>query len=617
MLGEQVDKDREPESNELAKKWNERIKQARKHWDKMHRRAKYCRDVAAGINSAASPESPEYAKFRANLIHGTITAMLPSIYARNPDVSCVPLHNSSNLKLLCKTIETVTSRQLERASLKERAKGTVRAAITTGMGAVKVIYQRDLQEDPEIRSRINDAQDDVARLEALLAEIEDSEQRQQAEAKREELRHLLDSLHKQVEVVASEGVAIDRVRIEHLLIDPSVEEFFDYREADWMAQAIPMKKSAAKARYGKKLDGATSFNSKSVNGDDKRIASIDTSPNTDDDQICVLEIWDKATMTVYTLAEGCDYWLREPFHAERVGQRWYPFFLLPFQLVDGRFAGPSLIDLTERLQLEHNDARDKYNEHRKLCLPGWVASAEISEKTIKRYNDSTLGEITILDAQGMPLHNAIMPKQHPPFDPAVYDTGQVRYDWEQVTGLQDASRSTVVKPKTATEASIMQQALSGRVSEFRDQVEDWLQEISQYASQILLQEMTAAQVERMMGAPEIDPMTGAVLAPTYDWPELTKEDVFGMVELRIRAGTTGAPDKLEQQEAWGKMLPVMQQLISQIIQMQSAGIDPAPVQALLRETVARFDERMDVDEFIPQMPQPQMMPPEMQQQLPV
>ena len=51
--------------------------------------------------------------------------------------------------------------------------------------------------------------------------------------------------------------------------------------------------------------------------------------------------------------------------------------------------------------------------------------------------------------------------------------------------------------------------------------------------------------------------------------------------------------------------------------MQSAGIDPAPVQALLRETVARFDERMDVDEFIPQMPQPQMMPPEMQQQLPV
>ena len=63
------------------------------------------------------------------------------------------------------------------------------------------------------------------------------------------------------------------------------------------------------------------------------------------------------------------------------------------------------------------------------------------------------------------------------------------------------------------------------------------------------------------------------------------------------------------------MLPVMLQLISQIVQMQSAGIDPAPVQALLRETVARFDERMNVDEFIPQMPQPQMMPPEMQQQL--
>ena len=41
----------------------------------------------------------------------------------------------------------------------------------------------------------------------------------------------------------------------------------------------------------------------------------------------------------------------------------------------------------------------------------------------------------------------------------------------------------------------MQQALSGRVSEFRDQVEDWLQDLARYASQILLLELTPAQVE--------------------------------------------------------------------------------------------------------------------------
>ena len=63
MLGEQVDKDREPESNELAKKWNERIKQARKHWDKMHRRAKYCRDVVAGLTARLPPNRQSMRSF--------------------------------------------------------------------------------------------------------------------------------------------------------------------------------------------------------------------------------------------------------------------------------------------------------------------------------------------------------------------------------------------------------------------------------------------------------------------------------------------------------------------------------------------------------------------------
>ena len=63
-------------------------------------------------------------------------------------------------------------------------------------------------------------------------------------------------------------------------------------------------------------------------------------------------------------------------------------------------------------------------------------------------------------------------------DPAVYDTSPIQNDWELVSGLQDAARSIVTTPKTATEASISDQALAARVSEFRDQIEDWLTEIA-------------------------------------------------------------------------------------------------------------------------------------------
>lgn len=602
-----------PETNELAKKWGQRIAHARQHWDKFHKRVRHNRKTVAGFNWEADPKTKEFYRLRANLIQGTITAVLPAIYARNPEISAVPLYKADNLKLFCKTLETVTNRHLERADLKGRAKASVRSALTSSYGIVKVMYQRDIKQDPIIRSRINDTQDNILEVERLLAEIQDQDQRNDLEAKKAELEQLMASLNEQVEVTAAEGLVIDRVLTENLIIDPGVCEFWDYRDADWHCQVIPMKKSQAEATYKVKLDKAKAYHDgMQSSAKDGRFASASASLD-EDRQIAILEIWDKTTQRVYTMAEGCDYWLREPFSPPKAGERWFPFFLLPFQVVDGQFVAPSLVDLTERLQDEHNEARDRFNKHRDLCLPGWVAGGDINEKSIKRYSDSEIGEITIIDTEGKPLAQVIQPRQHPPIDPNVYDTSAVRYDWEQVTGLQDAARSTVVKPKTATEASILQQSLSGRVSEFRDQVEDWLQEISQYAAQILLFELTPPQVERIMGSPEVQVIqTGGapmeVQVKPYDWPELSREQVFDMIEMKIRAGTTGAPDKLEQQEAWTKVLPIVQGLVTQIMQVQAAGQDAEPLINLLRETLKRFDERIEAEMFIPKKPAAPVLP---------
>jgi hypothetical protein len=595
--------------NELAKKWSARIRHARRHWDTFHKRVKHNRSTVAGFNWHLDPTSKDFYGKRANLIHGTISAILPNIYARNPEISTTPLHGGTNLKLFCKTLETVTNRSLEKARLKNRAKSTLRSALTTSFGILKVTYQRNMVTDPIIDERINDAQDNLLAVEELLKDLEDPAQREEHEAKYAELMELLSSLSEQSEVVNSEGLVIDRILTENLLIDPSVCEFWDYTDADWMCQVVPMKRSQAEALYKVPLNnvklyqtGATGQNAKG-----HRLASLGMGavlPITDDQQIAVLEIWDKTTQRIYTMAEGADFWLREPYAPAKVGERWYPFFLLPYQVVDGQFVGPSLVDLTERLQDEHNHARDRFNKHRDLCIPGWVASAEINEKTIKKYKDSAFGDVIIFDTEGKTLNQVIQPKEHPKIDPIVYDTNGVRNDWEQVTGLQDAARSTIVKPKTATEASIMQRALSGRIGEFKDQVEDYLQEIAQYAAQILLQELSKEQVECFMGnhqvrTEKLDGKTKKTIIKSYDWPELSKDQVFEMVEMRIRAGTTGAPDKFEQQESWIKVLPFIEGLVLQIINLRQQGIEPEPLINLLRETLHRFDDRIDVELFIP------------------
>ena len=599
------------DSKTLQQKWTARITHARAYWATFHKRVRHNRNTVAGFNWSADPTGKDFYSLRANLIHGTISAVLPNVYARNPEISTTPTHSGADIKLFCKTLEKVTNRALEHAQLKNRAKSTVRAALTCSFGILKVMYQRDPSKDGYIQSRINDAQENLLAIHELEKDLHDNDQRHHHDAKRAELEELIKSLQEQSEVQSAEGLVIDRVLTENLLIDPSICEFWDYTDADWICQIIPMKRGQAEALYNKNLANAKIYqpgqgepSHKKV----KRLASMQMNAGsglvTDDQQIAVLEIWDRATQRVYTMVEGATEWLREPYSPPRAGERWYPFFLLPYQVVDGQFIGPSLVDLTERLQDEHNEARDRFNQHRDLCIPGWVASADINEKTIKKHSDSRFGEITIVDTEGKPLNQVIIPRGHPKIDPIVYDTSAVRYDWEQVTGLQDAARSTVVRPKTATEANILQRALSGRVFEFKDQIEDWLQEIAQYSAQVLLQELSKEQVERYMGPPStkttmINGELVMTMEKTYDWPELTKDRIFDMVDLRIRAGTTGAPDGIEDKESWLKVLPMITNLSIQIQNLQARGMDYEHIRNLLQETLLRYDDRIDSNLFIP------------------
>jgi len=602
------------EPSELGRKWVRNIAAARKHWEKLHKRIEHNRKLVAGFNWQQDPKTGRFIDPRANLIFSTVQATLPNIYARNPDVSVTGNWRNSDTKLFCETLQTVLSRQTKRANLKRRAKMSVISALVSYLGVLKVTYQRDIEDDPVIAERIPDTQDNILALDAGVRQVQDPQARDQAELHGEELREIVAGVEEQSEVIASEGLVIDRVLTENLLMDPAVCEFYDYEHADWLAQLVPMKRGAAQARYRVDLSGAKAFKPDGLGGvqipGDEQPLAMDAQNDgktCDDDMICIIEIWDRVAQRVHTMADGCEFFVRQSYSPPRVGNRWYPFFVLPYAVLDGQFVAPCLVDLTEKLQDEHNSTRDKFAAHRELNRPGWIASADTNMKTLKRHVDALLGEVVLIDSEGKPLNQVIVPKQPIPVNPADYDTGLIRQDWEQVTGLQDAMRSTVVQPKTATEAGIMQQSLAGRTAEFRDKVEDWLAEIYNYAAQVLLMELTPAQVERYTGPNReeivIDPMTGmpapVIVERAYEWPQLSRDEVYDMVEIDIVAGSTGAPDKQQAQETWAQALPVIQPLVTQIMQLAAQGIDYGPLEALLRETLKRFDDRIDMDQFLP------------------
>lgn len=599
------------EPDKLAKQWQKRIDKAKGHWKAFYKRCEHNRNLVANYDWKA--ESPkESVKKSVNQALAGIATLLPSLYSKNPEISVTPTRKgdigSHRYDLFCETLETVINAHFKKAKLKQRGKGVVRAALTCSYGVLKVVYQRDLDTDPVIHARLKDAQDNLARIDGLLSTIQDDENRASLEAEKQELIETIEGYQMASEPEKLDGLVIDRLLTEHVIIDPDTVDFDDIDSAAWMCQCIPMSREFVEQTYKVKINSAAVYSDEQkpeskalgVNPGERDEAS-------DDDRVMVYEIWDARAQRVYTMVDGCPFFIREPYTPIKVGNRWFPFFFLTFSQVDGKVIAPSFVDLIEQLQEEHNDIREKERAHREICKPGWITSASVEKKDIERFSLSELGDIVVLKSdEGEDIRAKFIPKQYPPMDASLYDTTHIRQDFEEVGGLQDAMRSTFVKAKTATEANIMQESLSSRTAAFRDSVEDFLQDIAQYTAAILLHELSEEQVADIMGDHEqVTDQMGMVVGvePAYAWPQLSKDKLAKLVEVKIEAGSTGSPNKQVEQENWQKVLPQVMQIEQLVYQYKMQGIDTKPLELLLRETVRRFDDRLDPEALIPDLTQ--------------
>ena len=126
------------------------------------------------------------------------------------------------------------------------------------------------------------------------------------------------------------------------------------------------------------------------------------------------------------------------------------------------------------------------------------------------------------------------------------------------------------------------------MSEIQDTNEDMIQEIAQYSAEILLQEMTPQMVQKIAG-------------PGAFWPEMKREEVFSMVQIEIMAGSTGKPNQQKEREVWTGFLPEFRETLVQVNQLRAEkqnDLADALIK-LLEETLRRFDERIDIEEYFP------------------
>lgn len=599
------------EKNALLKKWDERVGKAVKAAGKQHALYKKCR-AAVDLR-----DKNEERKVNPYLIHSTLSALVPALYAKNPEIEVRPTRLSvaaqnevSPWVGFAEVAEDLLQREFVlNTDLKRRMKGCLLSTLTTGNGWLKVTLQDDFRADPLQKNRINDAQDNVAAIEMLQRDLDEpgNDEEATAEALKFQTAHVEAALQGQGELFVQKGLVIDRVAAEDIFVlDDSIRELAEYGQAQAMAQRVWMTAETYKLVFGtaELPKGAKRF------GKDKGDAMLKAGETEDDYLLEVWEVWDKGSGHVFTFARGADAWAREPYSPAPTGERWYPFFGLMFNAVDGRYYPLSDVQTLIDYQDEYSHLRSQIRNSRQYNKPVFVVpkagdlSANEAQRLTETVRDDESGKWVAANINpSQPINASIQQFPIPQLNHALFVPDMIFRDVEMTTRSGDAARGYVNKAKTATEAEIMSMGMQSGISERQDIIEDMMRDMARYALEIMVQSYTPEDVAQLVGA-------------ETPWQNMGIDVAFKHLALDIKAGSMSKPNKFQEREQWMQLMPVMQQTIAQMAQLQMQGQSgmAGALRKMLEETINRFDERIDLDEFIPDFAQDMMAQQMMQQQ---
>ena len=468
---------------------------------------------------------------------------------------------------------------------KAMMKMVVRRACTTGIGWVKIGFERVMQKRPEIEARIADISNRLATLERLSADIHDDEVDPDG-AEAEQMRLMLQDLRTEVEYVVREGLALDYPLSTDIIMDPKVIAIKEFLGADWVAQQYILSPNEVKEIYEK--DVGTNFTAyKNFDSDnatvvtrhgftvlESKINKDDISDSGDSRNACVWEIYNKKDGLVYAVCDGYPDFLREPASPDVYTDRFWPWFPLTLNDVDHELMvyPPSDVKLIKDMQQEYNRARQGMREHRRAARPKTVVAsgmvdAEDLDK-LSNHPDNAIIELNGLQP-GQKVDDLLQPFKGPPIDPNLYDTEQLYTDMLRVTGVQEANMGPTGGSPTATQSNIAEASRATAMGSNIDDIDDLLTQIARTGSQILLQEVTIDTVKRIVGE-------GSV------WPEMSRQQIADELWLEIEAGSSGRPNQAQEIANAERIFPML---------MQLPGINP---EFLAKELIRRLDDRLDL-----------------------
>lgn len=486
----------------------------------------------------------------------------------------------NRLKRIAKTLEMLFSYFMQEAQpgFKSQMKALVRRMLVTGVGYVKLGFQREMERKPEISARMNDIQVQLDHLERLAGDAIEGKINDSS-AEMEELMLAMQRLSDEPRIIVREGLVFDFPDTTAIIVDPRCKQLRGFIGARWIAHEMFFTPDEIREIYGKKVSGNYTPYDVQARSHDSSRKRLSESPDDDkgaggEGMVCVYEIYDKPSGLVYTVAEGFDDFLEDPSAPKVMTEHFWPVYALVCNEVEHKkeIYPPSDVRLMRSMVAEYNRSREGLREHRRANRPAYLTAAGLLEDEDKE-KLALRPPHAVLSLQGMQAgqksEDLVTPLKTVGIDPNLYEVGSMFEDIQLAVGAQEAQFGTAAGA-TATETSVAESARVSALGAQIDELDSFMSEIARAAGGILLSEMSADQVEKIVG-------------PGAAWPEFSAQEIAEEVLLEIEAGSTGKPNQAAELRNIERVLPFI---------LQIPGIDP---HWLAKEVLKRMDDKLDLD----------------------
>lgn len=571
--------------------------------------------------------------------------LISQIYARNPTARIQPSPmmgpQPPGLQEFAKTLEIVAKRLTDEAGFRGKLGGAIQDVQTHGIAWLKVTTQSDLAKDALGQARHDDQLDNIARLQALMAEYQngDFDERSQEYA---DLRDLEDTVRQylagniredlarnppmpisQIDAMGMEtlapdpadprlqqlssledpnaaveptmlpevpvfmGINIDEVIPADIRFDWSITRPEDFYNAAWVAHRVYMSGDDITIRWAVEAEDLQAIKDKMKSSAGKRRTAGDEnqanrlnlmgSEKVMNDLLAVWEFWDKATNRRYVWVEGMDHFLVNEV-VRNSWHRFFPFFPLIFNRVTGRFLPVSDVALQRPLQEEINRKRTQFNEATGAAQPRYVVAAgAISDDEKAKLEQALAYSVTELQHPDTVDIKELIPMK---IDPMLYDKSDAVREIEISAGIPQAAAGGVGGAEFATEVAVANQQMGVQADRRRTVIEELIRDVNECVIEMALQLFPEENIRALAGE-------GAV------WPLIDRDHLWRQLHVVIMPGMSGKPDADKVLAKWTQFADLMNRL-----GLVVNGIEVG------RKIVDEMDLGIDFDRYVMQAPMP-------------